>query len=294
MIYSLHRFGCMFDEYFLFGFQALNHEGRRTFVTDKTRYEYYAMMNSKEHKELFDDKKKAYDLFRKYYKRDLIFVKGEQDIDIFREFAEKHNNFLVKPYNSGCGRGIRMMRASDSNLDECFNELLNLVGNGVVCEELIHQSSVMSEIHPQSVNTVRIPTIRTKNDVIIFHPFFRTGSGDSLVDNASSGGIFSLPDPETGIIFTKGKTLKGDTFLKHPDSGIVFPGFRLPDWDEAVAMVKELAHVVSSERYIGWDLAHTDKGWIMVEGNASGDLKEAQCFSRTGVREELEKYINDI
>ena len=68
MVYSLHRFGCMFDEYFLYNFPVLNIQGRESFITDKIRWDYYARMNKDENKELFNNKRKAYELFRKYYK----------------------------------------------------------------------------------------------------------------------------------------------------------------------------------------------------------------------------------
>ena len=35
MVYSLHRFGCMFDEYFMYNFPQLNVAGRESFITDK-------------------------------------------------------------------------------------------------------------------------------------------------------------------------------------------------------------------------------------------------------------------
>ena len=61
-------------------------------------------------------------------------------------------------------------------------------------------------------------------------------------------------------------------------------------------MAKELALIVKGNRYAGWDLALTEKGWVMIEGNARGQfvwqipsgkgfLKEAnQILERLGVR----------
>ena len=40
MVYSLHRFGAMFDEYFLFDFERLNVKGRNLYITDKLRFKY--------------------------------------------------------------------------------------------------------------------------------------------------------------------------------------------------------------------------------------------------------------
>lgn len=49
-------------------------------------------------------------------------------------------------------------------------------------------------------------------------------------------------------------------------------GFTIPRWEEVVAMAKELATIVDGNRYAGWDLALTDNGWVMIEGNARGQF----------------------
>ncbi len=293
MVYSLHRFGCMFDEYFLYGFPTLNTEGRNSFVTDKIRWSYYARMNSSEANELFNNKEKSYKLFKKYYNRDLILVLNNDDKELFCNFARKHREFIVKPYNSSGGRGVYKVSVNDNDLDACFEGLIK-DGTGVVCEELIEQSCTLSLFHAASVNTVRVPTVRDEQGVHLFHPLLRTGVGGNLIDNATGGGIFALVDPTTGIVCTEAKDEKGNTFLSHPNTGVVYPGFQLPDWDNAVKLVNELAYVVPDNHYVGWDLAHTKNGWVMVEGNPRGQLIMMQLFCRNGFKKELESYIDRI
>lgn len=41
---------------------------------------------------------------------------------------------------------------------------------------------------------------------------------------------------------------------------------------DLVKIAKELALIVKGNRYSGWDLALTDKGWVMIEGNARGQF----------------------
>lgn len=60
MIYSLHRFGCMYDEYFLFGYPLLNAKGRSGFITDKSRWGYYRELNGEVNLPLFNDKYMTY------------------------------------------------------------------------------------------------------------------------------------------------------------------------------------------------------------------------------------------
>ena len=59
-------------------------------------------------------------------------------------------------------------------------------------------------------------------------------------------------------------------------------------------MAHEMADLAPNYHYIGWDLAHTDKGWIMVEGNPRGMLVMMQMFYRLGFKEEVENYLSNM
>lgn len=157
MVYSLHRFGCMFDEYFFYDFQKLNIRGREAFITDKRRWDYYAKMNLDENKELFNNKRKAYELFKKYYQRELIEILEDADQEKFAGFVNRHDRYIVKPIAGSGGKGVYVTSLASDNVDSAF---VNIRGNGpVVVEELIEQESRMKALHPESLNTIRIPTI---------------------------------------------------------------------------------------------------------------------------------------
>ena len=292
MAYSLHRFGCMFDEYFAFRFELLNTSGRQSFITDKIRWDYYDRMNSRENLELFNNKRKAYEIFREVYKRELIEISGDEDFDEFVSFFDKHNTIIVKPKNGSGGRGIFLLEKEKCPSARAAFEEIRAVGDAVVEEQII-QAPEMAALNTSSVNTVRVPTLKTEDGVVIFHPFLRCGCGDSVVDNASSGGILAEVDAKTGIVITKGANEAGDFFIKHPFSQKVIPGFQIPRWEEVVSLVNKLAYIVPSNNYIGWDLALTEQGWIVVEGNPRGQLL-SQYASRYGIRSELEYYINKM
>ncbi len=289
MVYSLHRFGCMFDEYFFFGYAKLNTQGRESFVTDKIRWDYYSRMNLDENKELFNNKRKAYETFRNYYHRDLIEVIDDNDKEKFRDFAEKHVKFIVKPIYGSGGKGIFVASSEQyPDLDTLFLEIRKV--GPVVIEEIICQTSEMDKLHPQSLNSVRVPTLKLKDRVVIFRPVLRIGRGDSVVDNASSGGVLVAVDADTGICCKEGVDELGGRYLCHPNTGVTLPGFQIPRWDEAKALAIELAGVVEGNHYIGWDLALTDNGWVMVEGNPRGQFI-MQIATKQGIKEELEAYI---
>lgn len=292
MIYSLHRFGCMFDEYFLFQYEYLNSTGRESFITDKTRWEYYDQMNSRDNLDVFNDKRKAYETFKEFYKRELIEVSCDDDYDVFLDFYNRHDKMIVKPQKGSGGKGIFILaKHKYASFEDAFAEVRKI--GSVVIEELIIQASEMSVLNPDTVNTVRVPTIKMNDEIVVFHPFLRMGCGDSVVDNAASGGIFAEVCAESGIVITKGVTEFGDSFVKHPISQVVLPGFQIPRWNEAVALVKRLAQVLETNNYVGWDLALTNDGWIMVEGNPRGQFV-SQIPSKNGIKAELESYIQKM
>lgn len=76
MVYSLHRFGFMFDEYFWYGFEHLNARGRKEFVPDKVRYKIYDDLNSLASYNLFLDKWKTYQEFKPFFGREAFLISG--------------------------------------------------------------------------------------------------------------------------------------------------------------------------------------------------------------------------
>lgn len=125
----------------------------------------------------------------------------------------------------------------------------------------------------------------------LFHPTLRVGRGDGIIDNFSAGGISALIDPETGCICSDGADKKGRRYAAHPDTGVRFDGYRLPEWDKAVAMVTTAAHMVPGNHYCGWDLAYSTHGWCMVEANCTAQMGGMQIITQTGRKAELEALI---
>lgn len=106
MVYSLHRFGAMFTEYFLFNFPHLNTLGREAFITDKLRYVYCDILNPIENVNLFDKKNETYKLFKNYYGREVLFISDENDLEKFSNFVNRYSTFIKKPVHSSGGRGV--------------------------------------------------------------------------------------------------------------------------------------------------------------------------------------------
>jgi hypothetical protein len=64
--------------------------------------------------------------------------------------------------------------------------------------------------------------------------------------------------------------------------------------ERSCRLTKELALILPTNRFTGWDLALTDNGWVLVEGNSNAQLNYHQLFDLKGRREELDKLSNLI
>lgn len=291
IIACMYKYGISMDEYFLFDFQALDHSQRKTYLTTFNRVAYYALLNDWRHDGVFTNKYATYKTYREFYKRRVLLLAQYHDnLDEFQAFVRDNPRFIYKPLSESCGKGVRIIDPTEfSSPQELYHSLRKNAG---VAEELIIQDERLGQFHPSSVNTIRMPqVINRAGETVIFSPVLRVGQKNSIVDNAGAGGILANIDPNTGVVYTDGADEFGNRYTRHPQTNVTFKGFVIPRWDEAVCLVKELSRVLPTVRYIGWDLALTRDGWVVVEGNVCAEFKVLQIADKRGLRDSLCKMI---
>lgn len=302
---SIKEYNISIEEYFQFGFYKLPAEERKDFVSDEERYDLCDRMNKIENKIIFDNKFLTYKKFQKFYKRDVfgieipqhaktkeLWVKYYED---FNAFITKHQEFILKPIDGSLGAGVSSWTIDGMGKDKDRQDLLKSFmkknPTGFVLEEKIRQVPEMAILHPKSVNTVRMNTVRFDDRVEIVHPFQRIGRGDSIVDNAGAGGIIANLDENGKVKSAADKN--GIAYNRLDDIGMDIIGWQVPCWEEAVDFVKQLAMVVPSNRYTGWDIALTENGWCMIEGNTRAQFVW-QIPDRLGFRKEINSILAEL
>ena len=70
-------------------------------------------------------------------------------------------------------------------------------------------------------------------------------------------------------------------------------GFTIPKWTEACDMAAELAKNIPEAVFVGWDLALSDSGWVMVEANSS-PLILWEIAVRRGIRREFNEMRRKV
>lgn len=167
ILYSSLVFGSTFSEYFLYRFNVKTYAERRTFVTTYSKQmDFTRIINNKKDCEIFNNKYKTYLKFNEYYCRDAILVNSSEDYAVFCQFVKKHAQFVYKPINDSHGNGVKLI---DSLNYDCIESVFKDIIQGGECmlEERVIQVAEISALNPSSVNTVRIPSVLTKDSVKI-------------------------------------------------------------------------------------------------------------------------------
>ena len=206
--------------------------------------------------------------FKDYVTREWVFL-PEATYQDFEAFCSKHKSFICKPDDSQQGKGISIMEVSlDVDLHALYEELKS--GNCLL-EELIVQNSQMC-FGSHSVNTVRLLTVLDKvGKSHIVEAQLRIGRGDSVVDNLSAGGVLYQVDIDGGYVVDFGYDKQGNKVVFHPGIDRCLVGYRLPNWQIVKNAVLESAKNILEIRIIGWDVAITEAGVELVEGNHNPD-----------------------
>ena len=286
MLWYRFAYGYSKEEFLCYGFDGTSAD-RRSFLSERESVLLSYRLNDLDGMAVLNDKYLTYQRYGAYFGREAAVVRSPADEAGFLRFTAAHPVFVVKPLTGARGEGVEKIDLRDRRTaaGDLFRELLSR--GGVLAEEWIDQSPSMARFHPASVNTVRVITLRHKNDGSSYFCFLKTGRGDSFVDNGAAGGIMAGIDPLTGEIVTDGVDETGRRYETHPDTGVPFRGAALPEWEALLSLCRALAAVTPEVRLTGWDLAHTERGWLLVEGNGQTELIGPQAAFGRGLREEI-------
>ena len=258
----LYQAGYM--DYYVFCFEDLKPNIRKTFITRGVNNKYIRTMNNREYYHLFDNKIEFNHLFQKFLNRDYLDL-NKSSLEEFQKFTKKHPIFMAKPVDLQCGKGIEKIEVKEkTKLKNLYQKLIE--NKQVLVEEYVLQHSKMNELFPYSVNTLRIVSAYKNGKTTILFRAIRIGNGKNVVDNFNHGGMYSVVN-EKGIIEKPAIDKNGVVYTEHPVTKTEIVGFQIPYFKEAIAMVKEAAKVVPEVGLVGFDIAITEKGPVMIEGN---------------------------
>lgn len=255
------KHGAGYMDYSLFEMYNMTEEIRSTIMTRGRNNELIAKYNQKAYIDIFHNKGKFDEKFNRYLKRDWIVLDGINKESCI-EFLKNHDEVFVKPIGGSCGK--RMRKCLSSELLQSYDELV--MEKPLLLEEMILQDQKMDLLYAGAVNTIRIVSINDHKKINIVVAYVRIGNG-SFVDNFNHGGMVAPVSEKTGIILAPAVDKSGNVYEKHPITGTTFENFQIPCWKQVIKLVNELAKQVPEVGMVGWDIAISKKGPVVVEGN---------------------------
>ena len=283
----------------IFGFEPSNYaeyhfqdkplKQRLTFLSFTEMILFSRSINLEAKIDILDKKQNTYAYFKEYFHRDQIAIKTPEDEPKYDEFIQKHQTFFAKPSGSASGHGAKIVNTQEQNKDQVFTELISQ--GEYILEERIVQSHEIAQFNQTSINTIRTALINTEDGIQMIFAELRTGRKGSIVDNGGSGGVLIPIDIITGKLCKYGFDNTGKTYTAHPDSNIKFENFQIPKWNEIKQLSKDLMSQIPNLKYVGWDIAITEEGLSLVEGNSRAMFGGLQGLHPEGFKTELRQIL---
>ncbi|MDE1463036.1 sugar-transfer associated ATP-grasp domain-containing protein [Spartinivicinus poritis] len=211
--------------------------------------------------------------------------------------------FVIKPAGGGHGDGFDIVEEYDQqsktvqlrsgkrkNIEDFQREYFSKCD--WIFQELVVQHETLSQINSSSVNTARILTATNeKGEFLLLDGMMKFGTAGSMIDNMGAGGIGCHIDDNGKL--SKGYSVNGDkTFECHPDSDISLTGITIPFYQEVIETVKSAHSCLPRPQFLGWDVAITSNGPVIVEVNSFMAVyvnqKHDNGYRQTGLKEFLE------
>lgn len=140
---------------------------------------------------------------------------------------------------------------------------------------------LIADLSPGALATARVLTmVDEKGGFEVVRAVFRMGTNEkSIVDNFHAGGIAAPIDLATGTLGRAtdfGLAPSLGWLDAHPATGARITGRVLPLWDDVKALAEQAHAAFAGRIVIGWDIAITQTGLLLVEGNGAPDVDNIQ------------------
>lgn len=192
-----------------------------------------------------------------------IAIKNKKELlPILDKLVQSHKVVFIKSAERSGGKGVfkvnetSMFSPNEIDLHEDY-----LIEKGLI------QHDALNEINPSCVNTLRVISLNRNGEIKIPSCALRMGVNKSHNDNVSTGGIFTGYDIEKNKLYEVALNKWGRSFYSHPETHFIFKNQSLPYPDKVISLVINAAKMFPNICVIGWDVAYTPEGTVIIEGN---------------------------
>lgn len=198
-----------------------------------------------------------------YRENNSLIVDRETATEIISNIGEA---FIKPSKDSNSGKGcfpINMDKGVDLFSGKNSKDIILQAGKDFNVQELVVNSKELRTLHDSSINTFRVITYILKDKVFHAPAILRIGRNGNRCDNAHQGGMFVGID-DGGYLLECAYTEFQERFHTHPNSGIRFNGFHIPNFERVLNAVHMLHQKIPQIRMISWDATINDRDEIVI------------------------------
>jgi len=212
--------------------------------------------------------------------------------------------YVIKPRDGALGRGVLVFSSGDPGAEHVGNTLNEHLGrhgdfdSWLVQPKLVKHNEVTRIGPSPALQTVRLVTYVERNrDVRVLLAGWRLADEKADFDNFSGSGrnnVWCTIDPADGGIqkcFMKSRHPFGfglHQVDRHPVTGVSLIGLQPPMWNAVVELGKKAALAFLPSKCLGWDIAVTPAGPVVIEANRYWDPHNEDVEMRRVLR-----YLRD-
>ena len=262
MIFNFVKYGIGYTDYLKGDYVNLTKEEKKDFVTTKSFRKLLRYLNNYKYDACMSDKVVFNRIFKDFIKREFIDLRISS-LNDFKNFIKDKKYVFAKPLTDFGGHRIRKIEVSSiKNLKELYDELINEKLS--LIEEEIVQHKELNKLNPYAVNSFRIVTLVKDGEAHILANALRININDESVVGCQDA---YMRLDENGHIISKVVDDLANEYECHPIAKIPFKDVTVPFVKESFELALNAALMVPEVRYVGWDIAITEKGPLIMEGN---------------------------
>ena len=152
-----------------------------------------------------------------------------------------------------------------------------------IIQDRIRPHPDLAAVVPDVCPTLRIMTLN-QGEIRVTGAILRFGDGDVPADNAGAGGIAFFVD-ESGKLGRGVHSVNGRSVFRtaHPRTAVQVSGANVPFWTQALELAMESARKLPQLTYLGWDIAITADGPLVLETNSASGVLSLQKLNDRGL-----------
>ncbi|MEZ5773979.1 MAG: sugar-transfer associated ATP-grasp domain-containing protein [Hyphomicrobiaceae bacterium] len=184
---------------------------------------------------------------------------------------------------------LRLSGGQSADPEKLASDIVANYRTGYMLQEKLVPHPELERLVGSRIGTIRVYTICGRDGPEVFRVCWKVPAGANMADNYwRKGNMLAALDVETGEIrrVIRGYGLNQTEIESHPDTGERMVGARIPGWNDILKLALWGAKVVNHVPLIGWDIAQTARGPVLVEANNTPDFRLVEMAERRGVLDE--------